>query len=316
MSLVNFFISCDWGTSNFRLRVVETNSLKVLAEHKTNQGVKALFEAFQKQKEVDQGQFFATYLKEQIQMLPEEHREHLVVSAGMASSNIGLHELGYASMPLGLSGENLLWEHLNLHNGLEVLLISGAKSETGMMRGEEVQAIGLEEHLSTYQKGTLLLPGTHSKHVIYEQGKFTDFTTFMTGELFEVLTKSSLLSNSVLANDWLPEREIAFKEGLDLGLEGKMSSNLFAVRARHLIKNKIKEDNYFFLSGLLIGDELAYLKGSSNPVFLAAPNPILRLYKLGLDQLVSPDQLVVLEGNALEKALLIGQKKIISLYGK
>ena len=36
MALPNYFISCDWGTSNFRLRVGEPSTLAITAEHKTD----------------------------------------------------------------------------------------------------------------------------------------------------------------------------------------------------------------------------------------------------------------------------------------
>lgn len=33
------FISCDWGTSRLRLRLVESESCRILAEHATDEGI-------------------------------------------------------------------------------------------------------------------------------------------------------------------------------------------------------------------------------------------------------------------------------------
>ena len=313
MSFPDYFISCDWGTTNFRLRVVETDSLQVLAEHKTDQGIKVLYEKYREQKETDQTRFFLAYLQEQLLKLPAEHQQHLVVAAGMASANIGLCELDYADLPLDRSGANLVRKHIS-HDSLELLLISGAKSANGVMRGEETQAIGLAEYLSPQSQGILLLPGTHSKHISYRNGQFDALKTFMTGELFEILSKKSILANSVATSDWTAERIGAFKEGLEAGLNGQLTSSLFSVRARHLLEDYKKEDSYYTLSGMLIGDELSYLKAWKEGVFLAASQPTFSLYQAALEAMVDSEQLVLLGEAAIEKALLMGQKKILQLH--
>lgn len=316
MGLPNFFISCDWGTTNFRLRLVETHTLNIISEHKTAQGIKVLYEKYVQQKEVSQKQYFIAYLQEQIQVFPPEYRDCLTVMAGMASSNIGLHELPYADFPIEKGGANLLWKHLPLSNSEGVLLISGVKAQQGMMRGEEIQAVGLEEQLTQYSKGILLLPGTHSKHLTYSFGEFQGIKNYMTGELFEILSKNSILANSVTTNQWNPQSAASFKVGLALGFEGELTSSLFSVRTNHVLNDTKKEDNYFYLSGLLIGDELSYLKNHKDYVFLAAPEPIFGLYQLALTSLLDDIQLVCFDNKKIENALLIGQRKILTQYVK
>ena len=313
MALPNYFISCDWGTSNFRLRVVETATLTILAEHKTDCGIKLLYEKFLKQREKEQTQFFADYLKQQVSKLPKEHQKHLIVAAGMASANIGLFELNYADFPLNACGNNLIWKHLIFNNHLEVLLVSGAKTSSGMMRGEEIQAIGLEQELKEYKKGILLLPGTHSKHITYNNEIYTELKNFMTGELFEVLSKKSILVNSVSTTS-STVLEKPFLEGVSLGLQGQLSASLFSIRAKDLLQTKTKEENYFFLSGLLIGDEISYLEHTTENIFLVAPDPVFSLYKIALKQIINPKQLILLDDKVLENALLLGQKKILLQY--
>ncbi|GAB3648630.1 2-dehydro-3-deoxygalactonokinase [Echinicola sediminis] len=316
MSLPKYFISCDWGTTNFRLKLVETDSLKVVEEYKTDQGVKAVYEKFLAQKAMDQRQFYSHYLIEQIKELPTEHQHHPVVAAGMASSNMGLCELAYGIFPFDSSGEQLLCKRIPLREKQDMLLISGVKGNSGMMRGEEVQAIGLGENLGAYSEGVLLLPGTHSKHIAFKQGIFQDLTTYLTGELFEVLIKRSILSSSVIPGEWSKESEAAFHEGLQVGLKGRLMANLFSVRARDIIGKYKKEDNYFYLSGMLIGDEISYLKNYKGKVFLAAPAPLFSLYQMGLETWLSSQQLSLFNGAMLEGALLKGQRKILKIHGK
>jgi 2-dehydro-3-deoxygalactonokinase len=314
MNLPEYFISCDWGTSKFRLRVVKTDSLQVLAEHTTDQGVKVLYEQYQNQSEISQFLFFTQYLKAQLQELPKEHWQHRIVAAGMASSNIGLWELPYAELPFDQHGHQLVWKHLS-EDGLDLLLISGVKSADGVMRGEEIQAIGLEEQLRPYSEGILLLPGTHSKHITFAHQQFQSFRTYMTGELFDIVSKRSILSRSVVPAPWSDDRDAAFQEGLNLGLSGQLSASLFTIRARHIIENRPPEDSYYKLSGMLIGDELSYLKERSETIILAAPDPVFSLYKRALESIITPQQLLLLEDKVLEKALLVGQKKILAIHG-
>ena len=138
----------------------------------------------------------------------------------------------------------------------------------------------------------------------------------MTGELFEILSKQSILANSIIASQWDKKREAAFKEGLILGFNGKLSENLFSVRAKDILYNFDKKDNYYFLSGLLIGDELSYLKEMDDKIFLAASGPIYELYREALQILFTTQRLVLFNNNMLERAFLQGQKKILYQYGK
>jgi 2-dehydro-3-deoxygalactonokinase len=43
------FLSCDWGTTSFRLRLIEADSLKVIGEIKSEQGIAATFRQWQQQ---------------------------------------------------------------------------------------------------------------------------------------------------------------------------------------------------------------------------------------------------------------------------
>jgi len=316
MTVPHYFISCDWGTTNFRLRLVATETLEVLWENQSDQGVKKRFEAFNAQTEFDQKNFYLNYLFKEVQKIPEEHRNHTIVSSGMSSSNIGLYELPYTNLPFDKNGNTFFRKSFTFGEKQTILLISGIRSETGMMRGEEVQAIGLEEYLEPYAEGVLLLPGTHSKHISYRQGSFYALKNFMTGELFEVLGTNSILANSIEAGKWNYECRKAFLKGFNLGIKGAMTSSLLQVRARQVIEKKSKKGNYYMLSGLLIGDELSYLRDTDENVFLAAPGTIFELYRTGLEKLKAPEKLMLLNGSILERALLNGQKKILLSHAK
>src|SRR5690349_24776620 len=63
-----------------------------------------------------------------------------------------------------------------------------------VMRGEETQLLGVTESDFT---GLVCIPGTHSKWIGIEAGHVTAFTTYMTGELFSVVSQHSILAHAV-----------------------------------------------------------------------------------------------------------------------
>lgn len=311
---MEYFVSCDWGTSNFRLRLVKADSLEVIKEFRSNQGIKTLYNQIQDQNLLERKGFFENYLLEQVNLLSPNYKDYLIIVSGMASSNIGLIEMDYALFPF--SGNDLNSKLIKLKNGLQVLMISGVKNEFGMMRGEETQAVGLEDYLHPFKDSVLLLPGTHSKHLTYHKHSFIELKNYMTGELFEILSQKSILANSIRKEDKDNISKMEFLQGVKLGCEGQLSSSLFSIRANEIFKKSTKEDNYFFLSGLIIGDELAYLKGETRKVFLAAPYPLANLYKLALDHILGSNKYIVFDRATVEKSVLIGQKKILESYDK
>ncbi|NJB87846.1 2-dehydro-3-deoxygalactonokinase [Lewinella marina] len=308
-----YFISCDWGTTNFRLRAVETNTAAVRAEWNTDQGIRATNEGFLASGQAGRFDFFAAYLSEQIDQLPAEYRRAPMVASGMASANIGMCELPYANLPINPSGDNLITRRFTLPAGNDLLLISGVRTADSIMRGEEVQALGLMANMP--DDGTLILPGTHSKHLTYEGGAFTDFSTYLTGELFALLTNHGILSGSVAAGPFDAAAEAAFGEGVEQGRSGSLSRSLFGVRVRQVVHGHTPETNYYYLSGLLLGEELGGLANTQGTVYLAAAEPVFSLYHRALTTLVVSDRLRSFGGDALESALLAGQIKILLQHG-
>lgn len=236
MDLPNFFISCDWGTSNFRIHAVNRATLEVISSVKSDEGVKARFRKFKAQREVPRTEFYLSYLMEEIQKLDIPHPKNtVIVGSGMLTSSIGMKELPYADLPFSFSGQELLKEGFELPDGNRLVLISGAKAPNDVMRGEEVQAIGIAEQLPYTGKGVLILPGTHSKHIYFNNGRFERFTTFMTGELYEIISKHSILAPSLQGSEWNDTYRKPFVDGVKKGLGEGIMPSLFPIRAKSLL---------------------------------------------------------------------------------
>jgi 2-dehydro-3-deoxygalactonokinase len=133
-------------------------------------------------------------------------------------------------------------------------------------------------------RATLVLPGTHSKHLRIEANSITAISTFMTGELFEMLCRHSVLRHSVDSGDLHPEGAIidpnAFREGVSVSGRQGITAALFQVRSRQVLSGHDGSSNRSFLSGLLIGAELRSIEPDASPVILAAGTALRQAYTM------------------------------------
>jgi 2-dehydro-3-deoxygalactonokinase len=200
------FLSCDWGTSAFRLRWISWPDRAVLREILEPVGSKSLYDqcvALGDASRAGRDRLYSAYLRSKLDQLDCRPEEPLpLVISGMASSSVGWRELPYARLPFALDGTTAHVEPLAWEKPVwiaDTRLVSGVAAAHDIMRGEETEALGLlsTPELTRCREGCLLvLPGTHSKHLFVRDQAVADFRTYMTGELFSVLTRHSLLSAS------------------------------------------------------------------------------------------------------------------------
>ena len=300
---MKYFLSCDWGTSSFRLRLME--DLRIIAEERSGAGIADTYQQWQ-QTSASREEFFAAIINQQIDVLSERTgislEEVPVVLSGMASSSIGMVELPYKELPFSLSGSDL-----TVHTFGRFIIISGACSGDDVMRGEETKIIGCAASLS--DTSLLLMPGTHNKHVVVSRGQVVRFKTYMTGEFFDLLSTHSILAASVNSDGMLddPACRDCFKMGLHAGQSENLLHAAFMVRTNQLLKKIPPAYNSFYLSGLLIGAELKEVP-SNMPVYLLAGSLHIPLYTLAC-QILNIHVKAVIDA---DEALICGQQVVVS----
>lgn len=307
---VTQFISCDWGTSRLRLRLVELAQGRVLAEHASDEGIQHLAKLHPAQH--GRREFLGAVLERGIGALGVGGQADIpVVISGMASSTLGWQSLPYASLPAPIDGSTVRFLDF-LHAGRKVRLISGLQAASDVMRGEETELIGLFADPNRHglrENCTVVLPGSHSKHVRLHAGQVVDFTTYLTGELYGLLSQNSTLATPGEAIF----DETAFVAGVHVARKLGLSAALFQTRARTVLGHLAAESSRAFLSGVLIGAEVATLTGASaGKILLAATDSFARQYALALGEL-SPDAVVVqIPPTDLATAVMKGQARILS----
>jgi 2-dehydro-3-deoxygalactonokinase len=128
------------------------------------------------------------------------------------------------------------------------------------------------------------MPGTHSKWVRVVRHEVLGFSTFMTGELFDIISKQSILQHAVKDSTGFDGAHAAFLSALHASYkEPELATNrLFSVRARGLLFSLAPTDAEATLSGMMIGLELAgALKQApkDTPVILVASGKLRGLYE-------------------------------------
>ena len=124
-----------------------------------------------------------------------------VIACGMVGSAQGWREAAYCETPANVANLGNSLQTLVSLRGTRVHIVPGVIQRSrlpNVMRGEETQVLGVLQNLPVDAGGDLLigLPGSHSKWVEVVEGRITHFDTFMTGEVFAVLSEHSILGRT------------------------------------------------------------------------------------------------------------------------
>jgi 2-dehydro-3-deoxygalactonokinase len=185
-----------------------------------------------------------------------EAGEERVLLCGMVGSRQGWVEAPYLPCPAG--PDEIAAATIPIpFEGIEIRLVPGlttqdAEGVPDVMRGEETKLVALADRLGS---GLVCMPGTHAKWARLEGGRVTGFTTHMTGEVFGAVSQHTILARTSAPG---PDRPEAFARGVARSRQrGGLLHHLFGARTLHLMGRLEQEETRSFLSGLLIGHEVA-----------------------------------------------------------
>lgn len=316
-----WFLSCDWGTSFFQLRLVQTDLLITVADESSAQGIANVFKSWQQQPGVDRLSFYQAVIQKHIVLLEQQSNrslEHVpVIVSGMASATIGMIEVAYKEVPFYVDGSDLIVNKIEATDAFchDIFLISGVRTDSDVMRGEETQVVGCTA-VGALEERMVILPGTHSKHIILKGNQAVAFRTYMTGEFFELLSQKSILSASVEQGDGFKDERNrqSFEAGVANSKRADLLHNCFEVRTNILFQKMDRQQNYYYLSGLLIGTELRNLAdGPCLPITLVSNEALQPFYVEALRLILPGNDLTV---KSVEEALVKGQFRVYSSFIK
>lgn len=277
------WIAVDWGTSNMRAWAMSATG-EIIAKASSEKGMGRI-----------KANQYPAILDEIVGQFPPLNQTPVdVVVCGMAGAKQGWCEAPYLTTPAPLDtlGQNAVTPPGLDETKFRARIISGichkAPGHEDVMRGEETQLLG---HLSENPEftGAICMPGTHSKWAWIKDRKVEKFTTAMTGELFEILSIHSVLRHSFGNDHNDANQESGLATGLDAGIKApeKLTGNLFKVRAAALLSDRGPAWCKGYLSGLLIGAEVAGHKDwiDDKPVPLIGSANLCAIYARALKQI-------------------------------
>jgi len=272
------YVAVDWGTSSFRLWLVDRSG-QILVERRSGEGMLAAAKTG-----------FPAVLQSHLAAV--EAPDHLpVLICGMAGAKTGWVEAGYVDTPAPLAA--ILKQAARVPGeARDIRILPGIAQRDAaapdVMRGEETQLLGALG-LQAAGEAMVCMPGTHSKWVRVKDGTVASFSTFMTGELFSVVSRETILSLAV-ANAEDAEDVSSFSAAVKAAFEAPAfaANLLFGARARQLLFGGTPAAARETLSGTLIGVELAAGLSGAVPesgITLVASGRLAALYRLAFDTL-------------------------------
>jgi 2-dehydro-3-deoxygalactonokinase len=246
------FIAGDWGTSHLRLSLCDKTG--GIIETKKGPGVGAVRDNIA-------GAFSS---------LTESWNSYGPLPAilcGMVGSTIGWKEVCYLPCPIRPEMIATGTARFNL-SGRTIVIAPGLSCRNRLMapdvmRGEETQILGalrLEPKL-TEGRHVLCMPGTHTKWVSLKDGTIEHFLTAVSGEMYDLIHRHSVLVNNKDAVDAIGGP--AFKRALEKIKhfpDGELIHLLFEVRSGQLSGELKQRDAADYLSGLIIGQDVSGAK--------------------------------------------------------
>lgn len=207
-----------------------------------------------------------------------------VLACGMVGSRQGWHEAPYRAVPCAPLVSGALVTVPVKDRRITVQIAPGLKQmkPADVMRGEETQIAGALAANPGFD-GAMCLPGTHSKWVQISAGEVVSFQTYLTGEMFALLSQQSVLRHGMTGEGW---DDAAFDQGVAEGMSRpeRLAASLFRLRAEGLIADLGPAAARARLSGLLIGAELAASKAYwlGTRVALVGSSRLTALYRRAL----------------------------------
>ncbi|WP_445177426.1 2-dehydro-3-deoxygalactonokinase [Pseudomonas sp. McL0111] len=258
-------IALDWGTTSLRAYKLAADGV-VLEQRSLSSGIMQLPKTPRIINGRECADGFELAFDEACGDWLDAQPELPVIACGMVGSAQGWREAAYRDTPANVADLGNSLQTIRSLRGTLVHIVPGVIQRSrlpNVMRGEETQVLGVLQNLSPEAGSDLLigLPGSHSKWVEVADGCITRFDTFMTGEVFAVLSEHSILGRTQQQGATFDAQ--AFDRGVQVALsaDGELGvlSTLFSARTLGLTGELSPTAQADYLSGLMIGHELAAL---------------------------------------------------------
>lgn len=258
-----------------------------------------------------------------------------IVGSGMITSNLGLLEIPHVEAPVSYKelSKNVQAVNFDWLDNIPFYFIPGVKnrcekslellSEIDVMRGEEVETIGILDMYGIDSKCLIILPGSHTKFAFVDhEGKIQKCATTMLGEMFNALVEKTILADSI-SKDLISEVDEKFvKLGIDYEYKYGLTKAVFGTRLLHIQLETTPNQRANFLGGALVSNDLYdyiidFVKEDNDcKVIIGGSAPLRNLFEIALLYHGIPKERITLLNDEITKvATAVGGFKIIDDTG-
>ena len=318
----------DGGTTNLRVYLLDAATNQVLAEQKKDGGVRYTAIDGHNGRLID---LLHSAMAEVLAATGTTQGDlEDCIAYGMITSGLGLLEIPHVPAPASAAdlGAAMVSKSFSRLDDICIRFIPGVRNHASpvnvencsgmdMMRGEETETIGLHALLKPTGPSVFVLPGTHNKFVkVDENGRILGCMTSISGELLDVITHHTILSDAV-AKQFLSadhyNRDILSAGARECAKSG-LGRAAFAGRILNTLGKEPAPSIQNWLMGAVLAEDVkamqSFAGGADLPVYVAGKSPLQTAFldvmqELGLQNGIPVDP-AVSKQMGIQGALTIG----------
>lgn len=304
------FFTLDGGTTNTRISLVRDG--EILRTLRISLGARAGIEGTEP---------LRSALKDAIAdlLLQYGYTEEdvtCIIASGMITSELGLYPLPHLIAPVGIRELKSGMKRVSLNEitSIPFCFIPGVKimdddlSRTDMMRGEETELMGILHDGG--ESCVYILPGSHSKIIRTDaDGRITDFSTLLTGEMAQALAQNTILKDAVdLSTDEIDSK--ALLAGFDLCRKQGLNKALFKTRVLKNLFGATPRETYSFFLGAVLCPEIDEILRYDAKVLIIGGREQLKEALACLLSHTTEKQVIPLTREEVDRSVTLGMLRI------
>lgn len=326
-------ILIDSGTTNSRLRLVDRGSSEILDQLKINIGVRnTAIDGHNEQ--------LKSGLKDAIEKILERNSLaskdiRYMVASGMITSDLGVHEVPHITSPASFDdfARKSVVIKLEEFFSIPCIFVPGMKNNTedisdslafindyDVMRGEEVETIGLLKQIEVQGNGIMVLPGSHTKYVAVDNQKnLQSCLSTLGGEILHAIQKETILSKS-LTTSLVEEIDIEMLEkGYEASKKYGFTRSFYHIRLLQMFStlNENQRANYFV--GAVIHDDIKALMQTTEHnevdwIIVGGSDPLRKVFVHLLKYLGNGWRIIEANDQQVAASMVFGAQEVVSVY--
>ncbi|MHA6250760.1 2-dehydro-3-deoxygalactonokinase [Oceanobacillus sp. CAU 1775] len=325
-----YVILIDSGTTNTRIRLIKENRTEIIDSEKIKVGIRntAIEGNNSSLKSNVQSGLKRILARNQLDAVKVKY----IIASGMITSNLGIHEVPHITGPAYIENFSkgsvvtkiqgffdIPWiftpglkNNTNIHENDIVERIN----EFDIMRGEEVETIGLLDQFDVHGEGVVILPGSHTKFIFISEDKaLENCLSTLGGEMLFAIQSETILSDS-LGKNLIKSLD---KENLEKGFQAAekhgLTRSFYHIRLLQMFSdlNENEISNYFV--GSVLYHDLKSLETKVNKTnikwaIIGGSNPLRSALSHLIEKHYQDWNVIQATDDQMEKAIVIGPLKI------